>query len=70
MFDAYGGSAFPGIGDILYNINEQVKKYTNLNIIINKQSKKNTYLNIAAYWYIFGAFLMCRNLARQNTIVS
>ena len=25
MFDAYGGSAFPGIGDILYNINEQVK---------------------------------------------
>ena len=53
MFDAYGGSAFPGIGDILYNINEQVKKYANLNIIINKQSKKNTYLNIAAYWYIF-----------------
>ena len=29
MFDAYGGSAFPGIGDILYNINEQVKKNTN-----------------------------------------
>ena len=25
MFDAYGGSAFPGIGDILYNINEEVK---------------------------------------------
>ena len=25
MFDAYGGSAFPGVGDILYNINEQVK---------------------------------------------
>ena len=24
MFDAYGGSAFPGVGDILYNINEQV----------------------------------------------
>jgi len=23
MFDAYGGSAFPGVGDILYNINEQ-----------------------------------------------
>ena len=38
MFDAYGGSAFPGVGDILYNINEQVKK--------------NTYLHIAAYWYI------------------
>ena len=37
MFDAYGGSAFPGVGDILYNINEQVKKNTNTNTNLQHQ---------------------------------
>ena len=37
MFDAYGGSAFPGVGDILYNINEQVK------IAFNKESVKECF---------------------------
>ena len=37
MFDVYGGSAFPGVGDILYNINEQVK------IAFNKESVKECF---------------------------
>merc|ERR1712212_260558 len=34
MFDAYGGSAFPGIGDILYNINEQEPGTTEYNRLV------------------------------------
>jgi len=34
MFDAYGGSAFPGVGDILYNINEQEPGTTEYNRLV------------------------------------
>jgi len=34
MFDAYGGSAFPGVGDILYNINEQEPGSTEYNRLV------------------------------------
>merc|ERR1712083_1284660 len=39
MFDAYGGSAFPGVGDILYNINEQepgTSEYSRLVKVLRK----------------------------------
>ena len=46
MFDAYGGSAFPGVGDILYNINEQVKSAA-LNLFIIKRKCQRMLLNLS-----------------------
>ena len=45
MFDAYGGSAFPGVGDILYNINEQVRIFYALSLILNVQEPGTTEYN-------------------------
>ena len=47
MFDAYGGSAFPGVGDILYNINEQVKIAAHNLFIIKRKCTMLLNLSIA-----------------------